>query len=47
MTSEGGYGLQTQNTSAAGAHSHVVTVQSSGGAEARPRNVALLYIIKT
>lgn len=31
---------------AAGSHSHTVTVQSSGGGEARPRNVALLYIIK-
>lgn len=33
-------------TSTAGAHSHAVTVSSSGGAEARPRNVALLYIVK-
>lgn len=29
-----------------GAHTHTVTVQASGGTEARPRNVALLYIIK-
>lgn len=27
-------------------HTHSVTVEASGGAEARPRNVALLYVIK-
>lgn len=34
-------------TSSAGGHSHTVTVSSAGGAEARPRNIALLYIIRT
>lgn len=31
---------------AAGGHSHTVTINSSGGSEARPRNVALLACIK-
>lgn len=44
--SEGGSGI-TATTSSAGAHSHTVTIGSSGGTEARPRNVALLYIIRT
>lgn len=30
----------------AGDHSHVITVAASGGNEARPRNVALLHVIK-
>ncbi|MFQ6555395.1 phage tail protein [Pseudomonas sp. Lb2C1-1] len=30
----------------AGDHSHVITVAASGGNETRPRNVALLYVIK-
>jgi microcystin-dependent protein len=37
----------TTTTSSDGAHTHTVTVNSSGGSEARPRNVALVYIIKT
>lgn len=31
---------------AIGDHSHGITVQPSGGGEARPRNIALLYVIK-
>lgn len=34
------------NTNAAGAHAHTFTTASSGGTEARPRNVALLACIK-
>lgn len=45
MPATGNMGVAS-STSTAGAHSHAVTVSSSGGAEARPRNVALLYIIK-
>jgi microcystin-dependent protein len=33
-------------TSSAGAHTHSVTVDATGGAETRPRNVALLFCIK-
>jgi len=33
-------------TSAAGAHSHTVTVNSTGGTETRPANIAMLYCIK-
>lgn len=31
----------------AGSHTHSVTINSSGGTETRPRNVALMFIIKT
>ncbi|MDR6357421.1 microcystin-dependent protein [Pseudomonas psychrotolerans] len=34
------------NTGINGDHSHALTIDSSGGNEARPRNVALLAIIK-
>jgi phage-related tail fiber protein len=36
----------SSSTSSAGSHSHSVSIGSSGGAEARPRNVALLACIK-
>jgi phage-related tail fiber protein len=36
----------TLSTSTDGAHTHAVTISQSGGAEARPRNVALLACIK-
>lgn len=36
----------TFTTGSAGAHSHTVTINASGGTEARPRNVALLACIK-
>ena len=41
-------GAHTHNVSvgSAGSHSHTVTVNADGGAEARPRNVALLAVIK-
>lgn len=42
----GSQGLASVSSSAGG-HSHTVTVSSAGGAEARPRNIALLYIIRT
>ncbi|KTT31187.1 tail protein [Pseudomonas oryzihabitans] len=35
-----------ETTSSNGDHSHVITIKSAGGTEARPRNVALLAIIK-
>lgn len=38
--------IDTESTDYAGAHSHSFTTGSSGGAEARPRNVALLACIK-
>jgi microcystin-dependent protein len=28
-------------------HTHVITINAAGGAETRPRNIALLYVIKT
>jgi len=37
------HALVTANSEA---HTHTVTVDASGGVEARPRNVALLYVIK-
>lgn len=53
-TNGGGYNVHTANaaydgsgfTQSAGSHSHTVTVNDSGGSEARPRNVALLACIK-
>ncbi|WP_323957481.1 phage tail-collar fiber domain-containing protein [Aeromonas caviae] len=39
-------GSLTWSTGSAGSHSHTITVQSSGGSETRPRNVALLACIK-
>ncbi len=33
-------------TNTTGAHSHTITVDSAGGLETRPRNIALLYCIK-
>jgi phage-related tail fiber protein len=38
--------VQTKTTDTAGSHSHGITTTSSGGNEARPRNVALLACIK-
>lgn len=35
------------NTTTAGAHTHALTISDEGGAEARPRNVAMLPCIKT
>jgi len=48
-------GTTTRNTGSGGSHSHTVgnngshshTINASGGAETRPRNISLLYIIKT
>lgn len=34
-------------TETAGSHTHTVTVNSSGGTEARPRNIAVQFVIKT
>lgn len=34
------------NTGAAGDHSHTLTINSTGGTETRPANIALLYCIK-
>lgn len=34
-------------TSTAGAHTHVVTVAATGGTETRPRNVAVMFCVKT
>lgn len=48
----GGAGWQTQffeafrNTFSAGAHTHTFTSNATGGAETRPKNIALLYCIK-
>jgi len=44
----GGYFISTQNnaTNSVAAHTHGLTINASGGAEARPRNVALLACIK-
>lgn len=44
----GAAGQHTHNVgvSAGGAHTHGVTVAATGGAETRPRNMALLYCIK-
>lgn len=36
----------TTTTGSAGAHTHTLTINSDGGTEARPRNIALLYCIK-
>ena len=48
-TPVGGAGVDNNDnypTGLAGIHSHVITVNSSGGTETRPRNVALLACIK-
>jgi len=36
----------TQTTSSNGTHTHTITIDNDGGTEARPRNIALMYIIK-
>lgn len=41
-----GGSYQNVATSSAGSHTHTVTVNSDGGGEARPRNIALLACIK-
>ncbi len=33
-------------TSSSGDHTHTITIDNDGGTEARPRNIALMYIIK-
>lgn len=38
---------QNRTTSGAGSHSHSLSIDSSGGDESRPRNLALLVCIKT
>ena len=38
--------IHSVTVNSGGKHSHTVTVNSSGGAESRPRNIALLYCIK-
>ena len=38
---------QGRTTGNAGNHSHTITIGSTGGTETRPRNIALLYCIKT
>jgi microcystin-dependent protein len=42
-----GTSTTSPETETAGSHTHTVTVNSSGGTEARPRNIALMYVIKT
>lgn len=46
MNSAGSHSHSISTDSHSG-HTHSVTVSASGGAETRPRNVALLYCIKT
>ena len=43
----GGAHTHTLTVDSGGAHTHTLTVDADGGTEARPRNVALLYCIKT
>jgi microcystin-dependent protein len=38
---------ETFQMNSAGAHTHTLTINSDGGTEARPRNIAMLYCIKT
>lgn len=45
-TGSSGTQVVSGNTSSAGAHTHSLTINSDGGTEARPRNVAMLYCIK-
>ena len=40
-------GATAGDTSSAGAHTHPFTTAATGGTETRPRNIALMYIIKT
>ncbi len=40
-------GALAVQTSSGGSHTHTVTIESAGGAESRPRNIALLYCVKT
>jgi microcystin-dependent protein len=46
-TSSAGNHSHTLSINSGGDHTHTITVEADGGAEARPRNVALLYCIKT
>jgi microcystin-dependent protein len=39
-------GKYSGNTDTAGAHTHTITVNATGGTETRPRNIALMGIIK-
>lgn len=41
-----GNSLYTASTNSAGAHGHTLTIANSGGTEARPRNVAGLFVVK-
>jgi hypothetical protein len=34
------------NTTSDGQHSHSLSINASGGTEARPKNAAIVYIIK-
>lgn len=49
IQSGSGYGNNgfLADTSSSGDHSHTVTINSSGGTEARPRNIAMVPCIKT
>lgn len=40
------YGLRSAGTTADGDHTHSITIGWSGGAEARPKNIALMFVIK-
>lgn len=40
------WGDGVQQTGSAGSHSHTLTINTDGGTEARPRNIALLFCIK-
>lgn len=42
----GGWGIGEGNMQSAGSHTHSFTTNLTGGAETRPRNIALLAIIK-
>lgn len=46
-TDSGGAHTHTLTVDSGGAHTHTLSIDADGGAEARPRNVALLYCIKT
>ena len=46
-TSAAGDHSHTVTIGAAGNHSHTVTIGATGGTETRPKNIALLYCIKT
>ena len=45
-TSSGGNHTHTFSTDTQGEHTHIITVNATGGTETRPRNIALMAIIK-